>query len=198
MNRRSVLLLVAILGTAGCKKGGTKDSPETLDKLKKAQDQLVADAQLIQQLRDNNARLETEAGGELEWIFTINGDVLTITTKPAKAGGGGGGGGTLDDATASAMSQQFIDLVNKSRPNIQKCYEQVLKRSPNLQGRVVPLTIRASFAASGAFTKVNLSSGNIDLPKEFDDCMRSVAGKWKLPAVKASSTYQATVKLQPT
>jgi hypothetical protein len=197
MNRMALPLLV-VLGLLGCKKGGTKDSQKTLDELKKAQDQLVADAQLIQKLRDENARLETESGGEIEWVFTINGDVLVLTTKPIKGGGGGGGGGSLDEATASAMTQKFIELVNKSKSNIQKCYEQVLKKSPSLQGRVVPLTIRASFAASGAFTKVSLSSGNVSIPSGFDDCFKNVASKWQLPAVKSSSTYQATVKLQPT
>jgi len=197
MNRTALSLLL-ILAIAGCKKGGTKDSQETLDKLAKAEGQLVIDAQLIQKLRDDNARLETEAGGEIEWVFTINGDALVVTTKPIRGGGGGGGGGGLDEATASAMSQKFLELVNKSRTNIQKCYEQVLKKSPNLQGRVVPLTIRASFAASGAFSKVNVSSGNVTLPSEFDTCLKGVAAKWTLPPVKSSSTYQATVKLQPT
>lgn len=195
---RSVLIVAVLLGLGGCRKGGTKDSQETLDKLAAAESQLLANAQLIQQLRDDNARLATEAGGEIEWVFTINGDALVVTTKPARAGGGGGGGGGLDEATASAMSQKFIEVVNKSRSNIQKCYEQVLKKSPTLQGRVVPLTIRASFAASGAFSKVNVSSGNVTLPDAFEDCLRGVAAKWTLPPVSSSSTYQATVKLQPT
>lgn len=194
---RTVFAILFVLGAAGCKKGGTKDSQETLDRLTRAEEQLAANATLIQQLQADNARLATEAGGVLEWKFTIENDILVIGTKPGRASGGSGGG-VLDDATATAMSQEFVNLVNKSKSQIQRCYEQVLKKSPTLQGRTVPLRITASFAAAGSLADLDLNSGNIQLPAAFDECIDSLASGWKLPPQKYGSTHQAPIKLTPT
>jgi len=188
--------VVAVLGagmSAGCK-GKTKyqDTKETLDKVTSLESQLKDKDAYIQKLRDENAELQRGgvAVGENEWLFTIQGDVLTLTAKPT-----GGGQPSIDDATATAMSKDFLDIVSKSRGSIQKCYEQALKKSENLQSRTVNLKLYASFAASGAFNRVSFSP---ELPETFDTCLRGVASKWKMPSQKASMTFQASVKLTPT
>jgi hypothetical protein len=116
--------------------------------------------------------------------------VLVLKAKPS-----GGAGPAIDDATATAMSNQFLDIVSKSRGSIQKCYEQALKKSTGLASRTVNLKLSASFAASGSFNRVSFSP---ELPEGFDTCLRGVASKWKMPSQKASMTFQASVKLTPT
>ena len=197
MNRKSVALVACLaaglaLG-AGCKKTTYKDTPQTLEKLASLEGQLKDKDIYIQKLRDENANLQRDGvtPGENEWVFTINGDVLVLTSKPSK----GGGGGPIDDATATAMSEQFIGQVSKARGSIQKCYEQALKKSTGLQARTVNLKLSASFAASGKFSRVSFSP---DLPEAFDTCLRTVASKWTMPAAKSTMTFQANVKLTPT
>ncbi|MCA9675051.1 MAG: hypothetical protein H6709_15980 [Kofleriaceae bacterium] len=187
-------LLCAAVLTTGCKGKITyKDTPETVSKLESMERQMADKDTLIQSLRDDNARLEREggaAGGE--YVFTIEGDALSLKTKPSH----GGGGGSIDDATATALSGQFLDLVQKSRGSIQKCYEQALKKSPGLQARTVTLKLSASFNTAGKFTRVTFSPP--DLPDLFDSCLRGVAGKWQMPAAPAAMTFQAQLSLTPT
>jgi hypothetical protein len=197
MRRNSVSVgVVALVGlalSAGCK-GKTKyqDTKETTEKVASLETQLKDKDAYIQKLRDENAELQRGgATGESEWLFAIEGDVLVLKAKPS----GGGGGATIDDATATQMSNQFLDIVSKSRGSIQKCYEQALKKSTGLASRTVNLKLSASFAASGAFNRVSFSP---DLPETFDTCLRGVASKWKMPSQKASMTFQASVKLTPT
>jgi hypothetical protein len=187
-----VVALVGLGLSAGCK-GKTKyqDTKETTDKLASLETQLKDKDAYIQKLRDENAELQR--GGvvsDSEWLFTIEGDVLTLKAKPS-----GGGGPAIDDATATAMGNQFLDIVSKSRGSIQKCYEQALKKSTGLASRTVNLKLSASFAASGTFNRVSFSP---ELPEGFDTCLRGVASKWKMPSQKASMTFQASVKLTPT
>lgn len=196
MNRKSVVFIACLaagLG-AGCKKTTYKDTPQTLEKLASLENQLKDKDTYIQKLRDENANLQRDGvtPGDNEWVFTINGDALVLTSKPSK---GGGGGGVPDDATATAMSEQFLGLVSKARGSIQKCYEQALKKSTGLQARTVNLKLSASFAASGKFNRVSFSP---DLPEAFDTCLRTVASKWTMPAAKQTMTFQANVKLTPT
>ena len=190
-----VCCLAAALAGAGCKKTTYKDTPQTLEKLASLETQLKDKDTYIQKLRDENATLQREGlgvPGENEWVFTIDGDALVLNVKPT---GGGGGGSPIDDATATAMGEQFLGLVSKARGSIQKCYEQALKKSTGLQARTVNLKLSASFAASGKFNRVSFSP---DLPEAFDTCLRTVASKWTMPAAKQTMTFQANVKLTPT
>ena len=52
----------------------------------------------------------------------------------------------IDDKAAAAASKKFIDVVEKSRGAIQKCYEQALKKNTGLQATTITLTVTASFA----------------------------------------------------
>lgn len=199
MSRKLAVALVCCLGLgAGCKKTTYRDTPETLDRLASLETQLKDKDTYIQKLRDENANLQRDGvtPGDNEWVFTINGDALVLTGKPAK--GGGGGGGVPDDATATVMSEQFLGQVSKARGSIQKCYEQALKKSTGLQARTVNLKLSASFAASGKFNRVSFVTDRGDLPEAFDTCLRTVASKWSMPAAKQTMTFQASVKLTPT
>jgi hypothetical protein len=183
-------LLTAVAFITGCK-GDTKyiDKPETLAQLQNCNSQIVEKDKLIQLNAARIVELENAAkAGEL--VVTIEGDALTI-----KPGHTGGGGPDVPDETAKALSADFLSLVQKSRGAIQKCYEQALKKNTGLQARTVTLKLSASFAAAGTFQR---TSFNPSLGDTFDNCLRGVAGKWKLskPAPRAM-TFQAQVSLVP-
>jgi hypothetical protein len=186
-------LVALVAGAAGCKgKTEYKDSKQTQERLAHLEEQIRDKDVYIQKLRDQNAELQRDhapSGGE--WHFTIEGNALVLSGKP-----GGKAVRAIDDATATAMSEQFFDIVQRSRGSIQKCYEQALKRSSGLQSRPVDLKLSASFAASGAFSRVSFSPR--DLPTEFDTCLRGVASRWKMPKTPQAMTFQASVKLTPT
>jgi len=185
---RFVRLVPLLLCFAACK-GSTvyKDSQQTLDNLdacKKQRDQLRTDNRT---LADQLAQMERD---QVPIVVDIQGDALTV--RPHH---GGGHGPAIDDATAAKQSQAFLDMVERSRGAIQKCYEQALKKNTGLQARTVSLKLSAKFTATGAF---NGSSFNPSLGDAFDACMHTVAGRWKMPAAPAAMTFQAHVSLSPT
>jgi hypothetical protein len=183
--------VVATVGVGACKNPPPKDKPETLAKLKDCEDKTAGLAdkdRLIQQYEAEIARLKLE-GGDKEFVFTIEGDALAVKKRPQ-----GAGGPPVDDKTAALLSQNFIDVVNKSRGSIQKCYEQALKKNTGLQARTISLTVSASFQPSGAYSR---STFKPPLGDAFDGCMKGVATRWKLPAASQSMTFQATVSLSP-
>ena len=194
MRRASAIALVviaAVCGAAGCK-GETvyKDKQDTLDKLDALQKQLDAQKAQIKQLTDDNAACQLAKGQGGEIVVTIEGDIAKI-----KPGHGGNGGGGVDDATTAKQSQAFLDMVQKSRGAIQKCYEQALKKNQGLTARTISLKLSAKFQASGDFAG---SDFNPSLGDVFDGCLRTVAGRWKMPAAPAAMTFQANVSLSPT
>jgi len=99
----------------------------------------------------------------------------------------------LDEATAAA-SQEFLDLVAKSRGAIQKCYTLALKKRSDLQARTITLTVSATFAQSGAYHDASFSPSLGDV---FDSCMKTLAAKWALPANSPAMTFRAPVSLTP-
>ena len=192
----SVVVVVAALASTvalgGCKGDSKpKDTPATLAKLEDCTAQLgkLADKdKLIASYEGEIARLKLvgESGGT--YTFVLEGDVWVKKSKPTRTGGG------IDDKAADAMTQEFIALVGRSRPPIQHCYEQALKKNSGLQARTVTLKVEASFAATGTFTKAVFRP---DLGDAFETCMRGVAGRWKLTGAGAAATFQATVTLSP-
>lgn len=193
MCRFVTVLVFALAGAAvgACKSPAPKDKPETLAKLSDCETKVAALAdkdRLIQQYEAEIARLKLE-GGAQEFVFTIEGDALAVKKRPQ-----GGGGPPIDDKVAAAMSQNFIDVVNKSRGAIQKCYEQALKKNNGLQAKTISMTVSASFQPSGAFSRASFRPA---LGDAFDSCMKGVATKWKLPAASQGMSFQATVSLSP-
>jgi hypothetical protein len=188
----SVALLTAVAFLAACK-GDTKykDTPETLSALDLCKKQRDEKETLNQQYAARITELERGAAQQGELVVTIEGDALTVKARP---GGGGGGGPQVDDATAAALSREFLDQVERSRGAIQKCYEQALKKNTGLQSRTVTLKLSASFAQTGNFQR---TSFNPSLGDTFDNCLRTVAARWKLKPAPQSMTFQAQVSLVP-
>ncbi len=190
--RLSLVLGLAAVLASGCK-GETvyQDTPDTLAKLKACESEKDQKASLIKQYEDQIATLQRAPTTPGDIVVTIEGTALTV--KPHT--GGGGGSPAIDDATAAKQSQAFLDLVSKSRGAIQKCYEQALKKNSALQARTISLKLSAGFSASGDFTRTSFQPSLGDV---FDNCLRTVAGKWKMPPAPAGMTFQANVSLSPT
>lgn len=194
MTRTSHFLLLALAATviAGCK-GETKtvDNPLTVDELKKCEDAKKQKDDLITSLTAEKAQWLRDKGagaGSNEVTVTLEGNILTVKAAP------GGGNQVIDPKLATAASQQFIDVVAKSRGAIQKCYEQALKKNTGLQARTVTLTVSASFASSGAYHD---SAFSPSLGDTFDACIKTVASKWALPTNSPAMSFKAQVSLTP-
>ena len=194
MNLRAVLvsgLAVCSLSLVACKGETTfKDNPATLSKLESLTAQAAQKDQLIKDYTARVVSLEMGggSGAPVELLITFVDDILKVGP------GAGSGRAPIDDAAAAAMSKTFIDVVQKSRGAIQKCYQSALKKNTAMQARTVTIKISASFAASGDFQKTSFSPA---LDAAFDTCLRGVAGKWKLPASSHPVTFQAPVSLTP-
>jgi hypothetical protein len=188
MTRNSIVILLGVLAI-GCK-GETvvKDNPDTLTALDVCKKTVEEKNKLITALQEEAARTQP-GGGEI--VVAIEGNALTV-----KANGTGGGGGVpmIPDKVAAAASKEFLDVVAKSRGAIQKCYEQALKKNQGLQGRTITLTVSASFSNAGAFQSSSFSPSLGDV---FDACIKTVAGKWALPANSPAMTFKAQVSLTP-
>src|SRR3569832_252159 len=100
----------------------------------------------------------------------------------------------LDDKVVGAASKEFLNVVERSRGAIQKCYEQALKKNTGLQAKTVTLTVQASFAGSGAYKD---SSFSPSLGDTFDQCIKTVASKWVLPQNSPAMNFKAQVSLTP-
>src|SRR5690242_18696694 len=189
MMRHSIVIVLAAMIATGCK-GETvvKPDPQTqadLDQCRKDKDEKD---KRIAALQDENAQLMREKGSGAEITVAIEGNVLTV--KPHT----GGGGPPVDDKQIAAASKEFVDVVQKSRGAIQKCYEQALKKNTGLQARTVTLSVSASFAPSGQFKSSNFAPS---LGDTFDNCIRTVASKWVLPTNSPAMTFKAQVSLTP-
>jgi hypothetical protein len=190
MARTTLAFLLPAALIFGCK-GETvvKDNPDTLKDLDVCKKTLEESKKLAQALQDENARLMRGSGGT-EIVVAIEGNMLTV--KPAKPGEAR----PIDDKVVAAASQEFEDLVKKSRGAIQKCYEQVLKKDTNLQARTVTLTVSASFSNAGQYQSSNFHATQ-DLGDTFDSCMKTIAQKWQLPQNSQAMTFKAQVSLTP-
>jgi FlaG/FlaF family flagellin (archaellin) len=189
MTRHSIVIVLAAVIATGCK-GETvvKPDPQTqadLDQCRKDKDEKD---KRIAALQDENAQLMREKGSGAEITVALEGNVLTV--KPHT----GGGGPPIDDKAVAAASKEFVDVVQKSRGAIQKCYEQALKKNTGLQARTVTLTVSASFTNTGAYRD---SSFAPSLGDAFDNCIKTVATKWVLPQNSPAMTFKATVSLTP-
>ena len=190
MTRTSIvatLIVVAGLG-AGCK--GEKviqPDPQTKADLEQCLKDKAEKEKLIKAEEDENARLMREKGSGAEIVVSIEGNALTV--KP----GAPGEVRPLDDKVVGEASKDFLNVVEKSRGAIQKCYEQALKKNTGLQAKTVTLQVSASFNA-GQFKSSNFAPS---LGDTFDNCIRTVASKWTLPPTSPAMTFKAQVSLTP-
>lgn len=191
----AVLAPLALAATSsalvGCKgKTVVKDNPEVVDRLKECTDKSKSREDLIATYEAELARLKLGTPGTNEMVLRIDGDSLAITARPS----GGGGQPQVADAVAIELGNKFIENVRKSRGNIQKCYEQALKKNSALQARTISLKVSAKFGGSG---DVSRSDFQPDLGSAFDGCMQAVATRWKLTPQAAGLSFQTTVTLSP-
>jgi hypothetical protein len=189
MTRTSIVttLIVVGLGT-GCK--GEKviqPDPQTKADLEQCLKDKAEKEKLIKAEEDENARLMREKGSGAEIVVSIEGNALTV--KP----GAPGEVRPVDDKALGEASKEFLNVVEKSRGAIQKCYEQALKKNTGLQAKTVTLSVSASFN-SGQFKSSNFAPS---LGDAFDACIRTVASKWTLPANSPAMTFKAQVSLTP-
>jgi hypothetical protein len=187
--RTAIALLAGLTGLAACKgETVTKDTPETLRDLDICKKTLDEKNKLITAIQDENARLMRNQGSGAEIVVAIEGNALTVrpgtpgTTPP------------IDNKVAAAASKEFLNLVEKSRGPIQKCYEQALKKNSALQAKTITLNVSASFSNQGAYQSSNFSPSLGDV---FDNCMKAVASKWALPSNSPAMTFKAQVSLTP-
>lgn len=192
MRTSNVRVLGAALLALGACKGETKlvDRPETLQELEQCKKSADEKDKLIKAEEAENASLMRGGGGSGgEIVVAFENNILTV--RPA---GAGEPAHPIDDKVAQAASKQFLDVVSRSRGEIQKCYEQALKKRSDLQARTITLTVSASFAQSGAYQS---SAFSPSLGDAFDQCMKTVASKWTLPQSSPAMTFRAPVSLTP-
>jgi hypothetical protein len=187
------IVFSTVLATTGllvaCK-GETviKPDPQTKADLDQCQKDKLEKDKLIKAVEEENARLMRNQGSGAEIVVSIEGNALTV--KPGKPGDVR----PIPDAAVAAASQEFLNVVAKSRGAIQKCYEQALKKNTGLQAKTVTLSVSASFSATGAYKNASFSPS---LGDTFDNCIRTVASKWALPTNSPAMTFKAQVSLTP-
>lgn len=187
MTRKTIVIF--LFAMVGCKgETVTKDNPDTVRDLDSCKKTLDEKNKLVQALQDENASLMRGQGSGGEIVVSIEGNALTV--RPGKPGEVR----PIDDKTAAAASKEFLNVVEKSRGSIQKCYEQALKKNTGLQAKSITLTVSASFSAQGAY---QTSSFSPSLGDTFDNCIRTVASKWVLPTTSPAMTFKAQVSLTP-
>lgn len=181
--------VMAVGSLAACK--GEKviqPDPQTKADLDQCLKDKAEKEKLIKAEEDENARLMREKGTGAEIVVSIEGNALTV--KPGKPGEVR----PIDDKVVGDVSKEFLNVVEKSRGAIQKCYEQALKKNTGLQAKTVTLSVSASFAPSGQFKSSNFAPS---LGDTFDNCIRTVASKWALPTNSPAMTFKAQVSLTP-
>ncbi|TMQ09263.1 MAG: hypothetical protein E6J90_38430 [Deltaproteobacteria bacterium] len=182
-------LAVTLVTGAGCK--GEKiiqPDPQTKADLEQCLRDKAEKDKLNKALGDENAALMREKASGAEIVVSIEGNALTV--KP----GSPGEVRPLDDKVVGEASKEFLNVVEKSRGAIQKCYEQALKKNTGLQAKTVTLSVSASFAPSGQFKSSNFAPS---LGDTFDACIRTVASKWVLSSSSPAMTFKAQVSLTP-
>ena len=181
-------LAVTLVIMSGCK--GEKviqPDPQTKADLEQCLRDKAEKDKLNKALGDENAALMREKASGAEIVVSIEGNALTV--KP----GAPGEVRPLDDKVVGEASKDFLNVVEKSRGAIQKCYEQALKKNTGLQAKTVTLSVSASFNA-GQFKSSNFAPS---LGDTFDACIRTVASKWTLPTTSPAMTFKAQVSLTP-
>jgi hypothetical protein len=189
MARYSLLLIYAFGALTACK-GDTvvKPDPQTVSDLDACHKTVEEKDKLIKAEEEQIASLMRDKGNGATITLAIEGNALTV--RPARPGEAR----PIDDKVAAAASKQFIDLVTKSRGAIQKCYEQELKKNTGMQAHTVTLTVEASFSQTG---QIQSSGFAPQISNTFDNCLKTIAGRWALPTNATSMTFKAQVSLTP-
>jgi len=189
-------LVAAALCTlaVGACKGDTvvQPDPQTKSDLEQClKDKADKDTALKTLQEEKAALLRNQGAGSNEILVTFENDIVKIKSNP---GGGNANLPHVDDKVAAAASTQFVDLVQKSRGAIQKCYEGALKKNTGLQARTITLHVFAGFGGDGKLTHASFDPS---IDPSFDQCMQNVASKWVMPQNSPAMTFKAPVSLTP-
>ncbi|MBX3161280.1 MAG: hypothetical protein KF773_35285 [Deltaproteobacteria bacterium] len=188
------------LGAGACKTEKVEvPDPKTAQDLQGCRSTLSEQKKVIDELKSTNAQLALKqgagSGSGAELVVSIQEDgpgKCSLVVKPPQPGEVRY---AVNDKAAEAGAAEFYSLVNRSRGEIQKCYEQVLKKNTGLQSKEQTLIVSASFA-NGAIQGTPVFTPS--LGGAFDSCMTAIATKWKLEKSSgAPMTFRAPVSLKP-
>lgn len=154
--------------------------------------------------KPSNARYQVAGGRGAGNLPSVEGDLRGSGLGEVGAGSGAGGGkgpgrgvaragvdivddgveSAGDGATASGRdSRSLMAVVQRYVAGIKFCYDNALKKSPNLTGKI---TLQMDIAASGAvggLTPLDDSMGNAALQR----CILAQVQGWKFPAIDAGT-----------
>lgn len=110
---------------------------------------------------------------------------------PVSAGDGpGDGSGEAGDESAGGTSNPYrsnaslMAVVRRYAPGIQFCYDNELKRSPGIRGKMV---VAITVAASGAVTDARVVTNTLGSTR-LSECALAQIREWRFPAVPSGST----------
>jgi outer membrane biosynthesis protein TonB len=113
--------------------------------------------------------------------------VESVTTVNDDAGTGKSGGSSTSasgGSTSHRSNAALLAVVRRYAPGIEFCYDNELKRSPGLRGKLVAAI---TVAASGKVTEVRLVQDTVKSSR-LAGCMLAQIREWKFPAVSSGST----------
>lgn len=190
MNRPCSVLISLCLALCACK-GETKiqDSPETLRDLDDCRQNRMEKDKYIKQLEERLAEHQLKEANE-ELVVTIEGNNITIKGKD----------GSPPPTTVSGRAPKrshitsFVKQVQGSRGQMQRCYQNALKKDSSLQVRSVNMNIQVRFTATG---KVGKATFRPSISNSFAQCMSTVAKKWQVPGAPSGVVFQQPITLTP-
>jgi hypothetical protein len=194
MNRSLVCLIaaIAIAAFVACKaKTVVKPDPETEAALQDCREKIKDREALRELLEKEIAQLKLGQGGDETVLVQIQGNLLTVR---AGQGSGPHRGEPKGDAKDEHLYDEFVKAVKGSHGAIKTCYQNALKKNNALQARTVSLAITVNFKSSGTMSS---ASFNPRISEHFDDCLRGIAERWKLPAAPRQVAFQYKISLTP-
>lgn len=119
--------------------------------------------------------------------------IAAITDLAVEGGTGTGeGGGGSPDGTAGAKgsassyrsNESLLSVVRRYAPGIQFCYDNELKRSPNLRGKIV---VAITVLANGEVSEASVVENSLG-SKAVTDCILAQIHGWRFPAIPYGTT----------
>lgn len=190
--------LVLTLAGVGCKgKTVEKDSPETVNNLKKCEVNLQEKVAYINTLNTRITELESGGAGSGDAVVVVNieGEAMEITSGAEKGPNTGNGNGNVKGTAKDVeLYEAFVAQLKRSRGSIKKCYQAALKKNSALSAKSITLSIGVDYKTSGQVKGARFSPSVSD---QFEQCMDGVAGNWTLPAMPRSVSFNYNQTLTP-
>ncbi len=135
----------------------------------------------------NNVEVSSQADIQGSAVASEGISIASITDLEAEGGGSGGAvsatGGASSGGGEIRSNQTLLAVVRRYAPGIQFCYENELKKSPGLRGKmVVSLTVEPDGRVSNVIlVEDTLRSAAVS------DCVLAQMGGWKFPAIETGT-----------